>query len=118
MRKRNSQKIYKTTIVFIILDILAIACFIIMYGPWDKVRNMYVNTALKTMSHQYFANIFYSQKTIDKIAKIKILGTCLNLKKWIILFNVAKTIAKHNTIILALAPANIAHVKTSNALIK
>ena len=68
MRKRNSQKIYKTTIVFIILDILAIACFIIMYGPWDKVRNMYVNTALKTMSHQYFANIFYSQKTIDKIA--------------------------------------------------
>ena len=42
-----------------------------MYGPWDKVRNMYVNTALKTMHHQYFANIFYSQKTIDKIKENK-----------------------------------------------
>ena len=34
---------------------------------WDKVRNMYVNTAMKTMHHQYFANIFYNKKTIDKI---------------------------------------------------
>ncbi|UKI27367.1 MAG: hypothetical protein L6V91_01630 [Bacilli bacterium] len=38
MRKRNSQKIYKTTIVFIILDILAIACFIIMYGPLGQSK--------------------------------------------------------------------------------
>ena len=67
MSKRNNKKIYKTTIVFIILDIIVIGCFIMMYGPWDKIRNMYVNTALKTMNHQYFANIFYSQETIDKI---------------------------------------------------
>ncbi len=68
MRKKKNKKIYKTTIIFIILDLIVIACFIMMYGPWDKVRNMYVNTALKTMSHQYFANIFYSQETIDKIS--------------------------------------------------
>ena len=67
MSKRNNKKIYKSTIVFIILDIIVIGCFIMMYGPWDKIRNMYVNTALKTMNHQYFANIFYSQETIDKI---------------------------------------------------
>ena len=67
MTKRNNKKIYKSTIVFIILDIIVIGCFIMMYGPWDKIRNMYVNTALKTMNHQYFANIFYSQETIDKI---------------------------------------------------
>ena len=67
MTKRNNKKIYKSTIVFIILDIIVIGCFIMMYGPWDKIRNMYVNTALKTMHHQYFANIFYSQETIDKI---------------------------------------------------
>lgn len=67
MSTRKKKKIYKTTILFIILDLLAITGFVVMYGPWDKVRNMYVNTALKTMHHQYFANIFYSQKTIDKI---------------------------------------------------
>ncbi len=67
MRERKKRKIYKTTIVFIILDLIAAWCFFIMYGPWDKVRNMYVNTAMKTMHHQYFANIFYNQKTIDKI---------------------------------------------------
>ena len=67
MRERKKRKIYKTTIVFIILDLIAAWCFFMMYGPWDKVRNMYVNTAMKTMHHQYFANIFYNQKTIDKI---------------------------------------------------
>ena len=68
-KKRSKKKIYKTTIVFIILDILAIAGFVMMYGPFDYVRNLYVTTALKTMNHQYFANIFYSQETIDKINK-------------------------------------------------
>ena len=67
MRERKKVKIYKTTILFIILDLIAAWCFFMMYGPWDKVRNMYVNTAMKTMHHQYFANIFYNQKTIDKI---------------------------------------------------
>ena len=67
MRERKKVKIYKTTILFIILDLIAAWCFFMMYGPWDKIRNMYVNTAMKTMHHQYFANIFYNQKTIDKI---------------------------------------------------
>ena len=40
MSKRNNKKIYKSTIVFIILDIIVIGCFIMMYGPWDKIRNM------------------------------------------------------------------------------
>ena len=38
-----------------------------MYGPWDFVRNLYVNTAMKTKDHRYFANIFYSEETINKI---------------------------------------------------
>lgn len=66
-RKRQKRKIYKRTIIFIILDIFVAICFFVMYGPWNKVRNMYVNTAMKTMHHQYFANIFYSDKTIEKI---------------------------------------------------
>ena len=38
-----------------------------MYGPWDYVRNLYVTTAMKTKDHQYFANIFYNDKTIENI---------------------------------------------------
>ena len=38
-----------------------------MYGPWDYVRNLYVTTAMKTRNHKYFANIFYSDKMIEKI---------------------------------------------------
>ena len=70
MRKTTNKKIKKintSTIVFIILDILAICGFIMMYGPWDKVRNFYVNTAMKTKDHQYFAKIFYSDKKINEI---------------------------------------------------
>lgn len=67
MNRRKTKKIYKSTILFILLDLLVAACFFIMYGPWDTVRNLFVNTALRTMEHQYYANIFYSDKTIQNI---------------------------------------------------
>ena len=67
MSKIKKRKIKKLTIICIVLDLLAIAGFVMMYGPWDAVRNFYVTTAMKTMSHKYFARIFYSQETIDKI---------------------------------------------------
>lgn len=66
-KTKKKRKIKPLTIICIILDILAISGFIMMYGPWDSVRNFYVNTAMKTKDHQYFANIFYSEKTIEKI---------------------------------------------------
>ena len=65
--RRTHKKIYKTTILFIVLDLLAAICFFVMYGPWPKIRNLYVTTAMKTMNHQYFANIFYSDKKISEI---------------------------------------------------
>ena len=67
MSKKTKKRIYKTTILFIFLDILVAACFYIMYGPWPKIRNLYVNTAMKTMDHQYLANVFYSEEQISTI---------------------------------------------------
>lgn len=70
MRKRKQRKkILKRTILFIFLDIITLACFIIMYGPWDKIRNMYVSTAMNTMTHQWLAKVFYSDKRIEEIMK-------------------------------------------------
>ncbi len=66
-RKKSKNKGLKWTILFIILDLLAIGGFVMMYGPWDKVRNFYVNTAMKTKDHQYLAKVFYSDKTINDI---------------------------------------------------
>ena len=65
--KNKKRKIYRSTIIFIILDILAIICFVLVYGPWDYLRNLYVTTAMRTMEHQYLANVFYSEETIQEV---------------------------------------------------
>lgn len=68
MKKRKKKNIInKSTILWIILDLLAIGGFVMMYGPWDKVRNFYVNTAMKTKDHQYLAKVFYNDETINDI---------------------------------------------------
>lgn len=67
MKKIKKKKSKKLLIICIILDLLAIGGFVMMYGPWDTVRNFYVTTAMKTKDHKYFAKIFYSDKTIEKI---------------------------------------------------
>lgn len=66
-KTKKKRKIMIKTIFFIICDIIAIGCFIMMYGPWDYVRNLYVTTAMQTRSHQYLAKIFYSDEKIQKI---------------------------------------------------
>jgi len=68
-KKKNTKKrpILKRTILFIILDLLAIAGFVMMYGPWDYVRNLYVTTAMQTMTHKYLANVFYSNEKIEEV---------------------------------------------------
>ena len=64
---KKKTKILKSTIFFIICDIIAIACFIMMYGPFDTVRNKFVMTAMRTMNHQWYARIFYSEEKIAQI---------------------------------------------------
>ena len=59
--------IFKSTILFIILDILAIGGFVMMYGPWDYVRNLYITTAMQTMNHRYLARVFYSEDKIKNV---------------------------------------------------
>lgn len=66
-KKKKKKRIYKTTILFVVLDIIVAACFLIMYGPNDHFRNLFVTTAMKTRSHQYLANVFFSDEAIEKI---------------------------------------------------
>ncbi len=66
-KQKKKRKIMIKTIVFLILDILAIVCFIMMYGPWGYVRNLFITTAMNTMDHQWYARIFYSEEKINEI---------------------------------------------------
>lgn len=60
----------KSTIIFIILDVLAIGCFILFYGPYEEFRNIIVNTAMVTKTHQYIAYTFYSEEKVNEIMSL------------------------------------------------
>lgn len=57
----------KTTIFFLLIDLIAIGCFILFYGPYDTFRNTIVNTAMVTKTHQYIAYTFYNEDTVKQI---------------------------------------------------
>ena len=61
-KKKKKNHLKKSTYLFIILDTLAFACFFLAYGPFSYFRNLFVNTALKTMNHKYFAYVLYSDR--------------------------------------------------------
>ena len=67
MKTNKNKKISKLTIMFIVLDLLAIGGFVITYGPWPTLRNLYINTAMNTMDHKYLAKIFYSDEKINEV---------------------------------------------------
>ena len=53
--------------LFIVIDFIIVLCFVMVYGPIDKARVFWITTAMETGSHQYFANIFYSDDTIKDV---------------------------------------------------
>lgn len=60
------KKIKKTTILFILLDIIVIGCFITVYFIKD-FKNWFITSAMTTMNHQYLAKIFYSEDEINNV---------------------------------------------------
>ena len=66
-KKKRKKKILTRTIIFGVIDIIAVICFFVMYGPFPYVRNLYVTTAMNTMEHKWLAKIFYSDKKIEEI---------------------------------------------------
>ena len=57
----------KKVIILAILDIIAIFCLLLAYGPYSGFRDMFVTTAMSTKSHQYLAYILYSEEQIQDI---------------------------------------------------
>lgn len=65
MKEKRIKK--KSTYFIIVLDILIVICFFLAYGPFGYFRNLFVNTALKTMTHKYLAYVLYSESTVQNI---------------------------------------------------
>ncbi len=57
----------KKVIILAILDIIAIFCLLLAYGPYNGFRDMFVTTAMDTKSHKYLAYILYSEEQIKDI---------------------------------------------------
>lgn len=64
-KKKKSNK--KWIITFGVLDIIAIVCLFLMYGPISYFRNLWVTSAMTTATHHYLAYIFFNQDTIQNI---------------------------------------------------
>ncbi len=64
---KKQRKIRKTTILFIILDILIAGCFFLVYGPYTGFRNTIINTSMNTKTHQYIAYTFWDEKTVQDV---------------------------------------------------
>ncbi len=69
--KKKEKKINKKRngfgIFLIAIDIIAIGCFFVVYGPFSFFRDWFVTTSMTTMSHKYFAYTLYSEDMIAEV---------------------------------------------------
>jgi len=66
-KKNKENKNRKWVITFATLDVLAITCLFLMYGPISYFRNLWVTSAMTTMTHKYLAYMFFNEEQIEEI---------------------------------------------------
>ena len=54
-------------IVCFILDVGAVSCLLLAYGPYSGFRDWLITTAMKTMNHKYLARMLYSEDMINQV---------------------------------------------------
>lgn len=61
------KKKKKTAIILLIIDVCMIICFFLAYGPFSYLRELYITTAMTTMSHKYLARTIYTEDIINDV---------------------------------------------------
>ncbi len=56
-------------IILGILDLGAVGCLVLAYGPNEEFKDFLVTTAMSTMEHKYLARMIYDEDTIDKVLR-------------------------------------------------
>lgn len=70
MTKQNKvkkQKVSKLSVFLIVIDIIALICFFLAYGPLGFFRNFFVTSAMTSMTHKHFAYTLYSEDEIKRV---------------------------------------------------
>lgn len=64
MKKQRSKKFIDKFLI--VVDIIAVICFFLAYGPFSFFRDFFVTTAMTTMNHRYFAYVLYSEDMVKE----------------------------------------------------
>ncbi len=68
--KKEKEKTKKKLIIFVsVLVVFFSSFFFLLYGPYNGFRNFWITSSMTTMTHQWLAKIFYSDKEIMKVLK-------------------------------------------------
>ena len=68
--KRITKKNKTKTIIIVLISIFVLGLstgLFLLYGPYSGFRDLWITTAMTTMNHQYLAEIFYSDETINEV---------------------------------------------------
>ncbi|GKX67920.1 phosphodiester glycosidase family protein [Inconstantimicrobium mannanitabidum] len=66
-RKKNKKGLIAVFIVFELFFTLITAPFVLLYGPFENAKRIYVGSAMTSGRHQYLATLFLSKERIEKI---------------------------------------------------
>ncbi|MGL4772558.1 MAG: phosphodiester glycosidase family protein [Clostridium sp.] len=69
---KKAKTNYKTLLIYLSFTFAFSAIsapFILLYGPFENAKKVYVGSAMATMNHQWLATAFLSQEKIDEITK-------------------------------------------------
>ncbi|MFI3307590.1 MAG: phosphodiester glycosidase family protein [Mycoplasmatota bacterium] len=64
-KDKKKKKLKLITKILFILDLGALACLFVAYGPFYELQSLFVTSSLETMTHKYLARTIYSQETLD-----------------------------------------------------
>lgn len=53
--------------IFLLLDLGAVSCLVLAYGPFSGFRDWLITTSMKTMNHKYLARMLYSDDMINDV---------------------------------------------------
>lgn len=70
VKKKKKKNSFLTIIYFLVFEAVFTACtfpFILLYGPFDQAKKVWVGAAMSTMSHQWLATAFLSDEKIAEI---------------------------------------------------
>lgn len=67
LKKKKKRGLLIGVIICILLDLGALLCLFLAYGPVSYFRDLLITTAMTTKSHKYLARTIYNENIIEKV---------------------------------------------------